>query len=442
MGGHRRLRDLNDTAARVWSCQCAWEPRAYGCPELHLAFPKAQQNAARHWWLASCCTKDASASKTKKYIPYLCVSIRLVALLELEAHRRPQACRGCRGERVVRPWGGMDRVETPHTGRARREHAVVVAAARLEVDSRRRTEGQAGGSDYGSYGGLVAVGMAVEQVDGRPWCSCGRWRICEAVGEYGGCGRPGRREQRRVLGRQCTTQRDVVTAQSEAEAEETECSTSSASKERPSARFRWLTTVPAHPCICSPARATPDSITTLDRATASAPTNTGRHRPAACEGSSSSPACWQIIAHQARRARRRGTQTRPPARSEDLLLPPPYLPLQRPKAVRQIGAAAAWSRLEAAPISLVGCILTCPRHVSRPTSAHTYASPSDAWRSRLDLGDLSRPFQICLRRRRASGVRRLLALRYARDMFQCSERGCHQRCYALREAPRGEVPAL
>jgi hypothetical protein len=74
--------------------------------------------------------------ENQKYIPYLCVSIHLVALPGLEAHCLSQACPGCRVERVVRPWGGMDRVETPHTGRARRGRAVVAAAARLEVDIR------------------------------------------------------------------------------------------------------------------------------------------------------------------------------------------------------------------------------------------------------------------------------------------------------------------
>jgi hypothetical protein len=67
----------------------------------------------------------------------------------------------------------MDRVETPHTGRARRERAVAAGLARSE-DRRRRMAVPAGGSDYGSYGDLVGVGMAVERVDGRPWRF---WRI-------------------------------------------------------------------------------------------------------------------------------------------------------------------------------------------------------------------------------------------------------------------------
>jgi hypothetical protein len=112
--------------------------------------------------------------KNRDCIPYLCVSSHLVAPLQLEAHCLPQVYPGCRVERVVRPWGGMDRVETPHTGRARRQRAVDAAAARSEADTQRRIAVQAGGSDYGSYGGLVAVGMAVEQVGGRPWWF---WRI-------------------------------------------------------------------------------------------------------------------------------------------------------------------------------------------------------------------------------------------------------------------------
>lgn len=71
----------------------------------------------------------------------------------------------------------MDRVGQPHTDLARRGRGAVVVAACWAEDSRRTIVVRAGGSDYVSYGGLVAVGMAVEQVDGRPWCSCRSGRI-------------------------------------------------------------------------------------------------------------------------------------------------------------------------------------------------------------------------------------------------------------------------
>jgi hypothetical protein len=182
--------------------------------------------------------------------------------------------------------------------------------------------------------------------------------------------------------------------------------------------------VPAHPCICSPARATPDSITTLDRVAGRAPINTGHHRTAA-RIERVFPA--QLTGRYSRTGpslHGEEAQACPPCRSEDLLLP---LNLPTPAATkggetdRRCSKRGRGSRPRPSALSDA---LTCPRHVSPPTSVHTYASPSDAWLSGLVLGHLSRPFQICLRRRRASGVRRLLALRYARDMFQCSERGC------------------
>jgi hypothetical protein len=71
----------------------------------------------------------------------------------------------------------MDRVGPPHTGLTRRGHEGPAVAARLGAYTRRTIVVRAGGLGYESYGGLVVVGMAVEQVDGRPWCSCRSARI-------------------------------------------------------------------------------------------------------------------------------------------------------------------------------------------------------------------------------------------------------------------------
>jgi hypothetical protein len=110
-------------------------------------------------------------------IPYLYVSSYPAAQPELVAHYLPQVCPDCCAERVVRPLVGTDRVETPHTDQTRMERGAVVVIAKSVEDSRRTSAVKAGGSDYESYGDRVVVGMAVEAVDGRPWCTCRSERI-------------------------------------------------------------------------------------------------------------------------------------------------------------------------------------------------------------------------------------------------------------------------
>jgi hypothetical protein len=146
----------------------------------------------------------------------------------------------------------------------------------------------------------------------------------------------------------------VFTAQREAEVEETECSTSSARKERPSARILWLTsTCPSlhlQPRACDPRQ-----HYKLDRVAGRAPINTGHHRTAA--------RIERVFPAQlAGRYSRTGpslhgeeAQACPPCRSEDLLLP---LNLPTPAATKggETDRQQAWSRLEAATISLVGCL--------------------------------------------------------------------------------------
>jgi hypothetical protein len=71
----------------------------------------------------------------------------------------------------------MDRVGTPHTDQTRMEREAVVVIAKSVEDSRRTSVVKAGGSDYESYCDLVVAGMAVEAVDGRPYCTCRSGRI-------------------------------------------------------------------------------------------------------------------------------------------------------------------------------------------------------------------------------------------------------------------------
>jgi hypothetical protein len=102
-------------------------------------------------------------------------------------------------------------------------------------------------------------------------------------------------------------------------------------------------------------------------------------------------------------------------------------PCRVPEAVRRIFAAGRGGQTSA---SLVICTLTShsrasdlhltsTRYVSWCTSAHTYASPSDARLSCVVLGHLSCSSESCLRRSRPPRLSCLLALRYARDSFLC-----------------------